>query len=106
MSQPVTRITDKDFFHAPCGQPVRLECNTRKVFAQGLLISCLGHKNTIHDMPNPNPPPKCIPHQAAIMKASKTVFAGGIQVGRIGDPVGPMCTAVQEGAIGRPVFAG
>ena len=57
-------------------------------------------------MPNPSPPPKCIPHQAAIMKASKTVFAGGIQVGRIGDPVGPKCTAVQEGAVGRPVFAG
>lgn len=106
MSQPVTRFMDKDVFHAPCGQPYRLECNTRNVFAGGKLISCLFHKNTIHDMPNPSPPPKCIPHQAAIMKASKSVYAGGIFVGRIGDPVGPMCTAVEEGCVGRPVFAG
>ena len=104
MGQPVTRLGDKDFFH--CSQPVRFEANKKNVFAGGKLVSCLGHKNNVHQMPNPSPPPECIPHQAAIMRASMTVFAGSIQAGRIGDPVGPNCTAVQEGCIGRPVIVG
>lgn len=105
MAQIATTLGDLDFFH--CSQPVRAEANKKKVFANGRLISCLGHKNNEHLMPNPTPPPQCIPHTAAIMSASKRlVHAGGILVGRIGDPVGPNCTAVQTGAFAKPVFAG
>ena len=105
MAQLVTRIGDKDAFHAPCGQPFRAMGNPRMVYASGILGSVLGMPNTIHDMPNPNPPPPCIPHIAVIQKASTTVFFGGIPIGRVGDPVGPKCTVVVQGAP-RPVFAG
>ena len=99
MGIPVCRIGDKDQVHCPgSANPVRQE-GAATVLANGRPISCMTHKNNLHDMPNPaTPPPKCIPHQAAIMKGSTTVFAMGLGVGRIGDKVGPNCTAVMEGS--------
>ena len=99
MAKMVCRVGDKDEVHCPgSANPVRYE-GVATVLAEGQLISCQTHKNNLHDMPNPGtPPPKCVPHQAAIVIGSKTVFAQGLGVGRVGDQVGPNCTKVMEGS--------
>ena len=54
----------------------------RSVFANGILL------NRVRDPAMPHTifvPIKCVPHSSKINKASKTVFANGIGVARIGD---------------------
>jgi len=61
-------------------------------------VSCRTHHNSGHVLPAI---PICVGHTAPIGSASTTVFAGGLGVGRVGDPT---CTAVAEGC--STVFAG
>ncbi len=84
----VTRIGDADQVH--CSPPFRAQ-SVQTVFCNEKLISCLTHLNTPHLGPN------CLLHVAPIVRASPTVFAEGLPVGRIGDPIGG-CTQVAEGS--------
>tara|TARA_B100000927_G_scaffold170650_1_gene137637 strand:+ start:677 stop:1045 length:369 start_codon:yes stop_codon:yes gene_type:complete len=87
----ITRVGDADVSH--CSGMVR-EGHVKSVFCNGIEVSCEGHNNTGHLFPAP---PICLNHQAPIAKGSPDVFAEGIPVGRIGDPIAG-CTSVAEGS--------
>jgi|TARA_B100001094_G_scaffold332280_1_gene403691 uncharacterized Zn-binding protein involved in type VI secretion len=87
----ITRVGDADVSH--CSGMVR-EGHVKTVFCNGIEVSCEGHNNTGHLFPAP---PICLNHQAPIAKGSPNVFAEGIPVGRIGDPIAG-CTSVAEGS--------
>jgi uncharacterized Zn-binding protein involved in type VI secretion len=95
MSQPATRIGDADVPHC---SPMTRAIGAPTVFVNGIPWSRQGDKNTEHLKPNPSPPPPCIPHTTVIIKGSVTVYPVKINGGRIGDPVGPECTAVAKGS--------
>ena len=86
----ITRIGDADVSH--CSGMVR-EGHVKTVFCNGLEVSCEGHNNTGHLYPAII----CLSHQAPIAKGSPNVFAEGLPVGRIGDPIAG-CTSVAEGS--------
>jgi len=95
----LARVRDRDKCH--CSVPFR-KGHFADVTANGRGLSCRGHKNTTHLKPC-GCPPCCCGHSAAILRGSPNVFAHNTPVGRIGDPVGPMCTSVAQGS--RDVFA-
>jgi uncharacterized Zn-binding protein involved in type VI secretion len=68
--------------------------HVKTVFANGIPLSCLGHRNTTHVYPAK---PFCLPHGMPIIKGSPNVFAEGLPVGRVGDPI-LQCTAVMKGS--------
>ncbi len=86
----ITRVGDADVTH--CSGMVR-EGHVKTVFCNGIEVSCEGHNNTGHLYPAVI----CLSHQAPIAKGSPNVFAEGIPVGRIGDPIAG-CTSVAEGS--------
>jgi len=88
----MTRLGDKDIPH--CGPMVR-KGHSITVFANGIPLSCQGHLNTPHLYPVP---PFCKTHAMPIIKGSPNVFSEGRPVGRVGDKVGPNCTAVAQGS--------
>ena len=92
-ASPITRLGDQDVVH--CSLPFREGC-VETVFANGIPVSCDGHLNTIHLLPCPCPA-CCCPHAAPLKATTKTVFAEGILVGRVGDPI-ITCTAVAQGS--------
>ncbi len=49
------------------------------VFAEGALIARIGDPTVVHDLPNPSPPPACIPHTATVGSGSPTVYVAGIK---------------------------
>ena len=93
----IARIGDRERVH--CSPPRRAE-EVGSVFANGIPVSCQGHKNTPHLLPCPCPRCCCV-HVAVLKRGSSSVFAEGIPVGRVGDPT---CTAVAQGS--PNVFAG
>ena len=98
MAINAVRLYDADVTH--CSTPFRARA-ARTVLVNGRGWSRLGDNNTPHLKPCPI---GCCVHVAAISSASQTVFAEGINVGRIGDPIGG-CTVA--GATNSPnVLAG
>lgn len=98
MALNAVRIGDADVVH--CSTPYRAK-GAYTVRVNGIPWSRLGDINTPHLKPCAI---GCCVHTAAISRASMTVFAEGINVGRIGDPIGG-CTVA--GATHSPnVFAG
>ena len=93
----VTRIGDPDMVH--CSIPYRDEGNEVKVYCNGVLISCQGDKNTVHDLPGS----PCPSHSAPIAVGSTTVKINNDGVGRVGDAI-TGCTNVAGGS--PNVFAG
>lgn len=84
-----------------CSQPMQTtvgECNDRQVYANGILVVCIGNKIS------PHPDPDCTPvDESVLTKASTTVFINGKGVGRIGDEYTANNTITQGSAT---VFAG
>lgn len=67
------------------------------VFIEGLPAARLTDKVTPHTMPKGS---TCVPHLGvSIIKGSAQVFINGLPAARMGDAVGPMCTAIQKGAV-------
>jgi len=84
----VARIGDAEANH--CSPPKRLQ-GVKTVFANGKPLSCVGHLNTPHKMKGK----KCPVHQAPLKGGSRTVFAEGRNLGRVGDRT---CTMVIQGS--------
>ena len=93
MGSPVTVIGMPDIPHC---SPMFRALGVMNVLVTGVPVSCQGHINTPHLMPVPGIPP-CITHVGAIMVGSLTVRVSGLGMGRVGDVVGPLCTAVAGG---------
>ncbi len=89
---------DSDLAH--CSTPNRSGCSN-DTFVEGTGISRETDANTSHDTDIVIP---CIAHSASIVTGSTTVFINGKGCGRVGDDVGPDCTAVATGS--AYVFAG
>jgi uncharacterized Zn-binding protein involved in type VI secretion len=85
----VARIGDAEANH--CSPPKRMQ-GVKSVFANGKPLSCVGHLNTPHKRPCG---PKCCVHQAPLIGGSRTVFAEGRNLGRVGDKT---CTMVIQGS--------
>ena len=49
------------------------------VFANSALIARIGDPTVVHDIPNPSPPPACLPHVATVGAGSPTVYVHGIR---------------------------
>lgn len=85
----VARVGDREAVH--CSPPARAQ-GYRTVFANGIPMSGVGHKNTPHLLPCGR---FCCIHTAPLKRGSPNVFAEGISIGRVGDPT---CTAVIQGS--------
>ena len=94
----VARKNDQERGSSHCTQPKR-QGAFRTVFANGIAMSGLGHKNTSHLKRVGN---KCIIHSFPLVTASSTVFAEGRRIGRVGDKT--PCSKVVRGS--RSVFSG
>ena len=82
---------DREATH--CSGP-RRKGSFRSVFANGIAMSGVGHRNTPHLKPCACPVCCCV-HTAPLRGGSPNVFAEGIRIGRVGDPT---CTAVIQGS--------
>jgi len=87
----VARKGDREATH--CSGPKR-KGSFRSVFANGIPMSGLGHKNTPHLLPCSCPVCCCV-HTAPLKRGSPNVLAEGIPIGRVGDPT---CTVVIQGS--------
>ena len=85
----VARLGDREATH--CSGPRRAG-HVRTVFANGIPLSCAGHSNTTHLRPAGR---ICVNHTATLRGGSRTVFAEGLRLGRVGDPT---CTRVVQGS--------
>ena len=85
----VARLGDREATH--CSGPRRAG-HVRTVFANGKPLSCAGHSNTTHLRPAGR---RCVNHTASLRGGSRTVFAEGLRLGRVGDPT---CTRVIQGS--------
>jgi uncharacterized Zn-binding protein involved in type VI secretion len=85
----VARLGDREATH--CSPPARLG-HVRSVFANSKPLSCAGHLNTPHKKPCG---PRCCNHQAPLIGGSRSVFAEGLRLGRVGDKT---CTVVIQGS--------
>ena len=85
----VARVGDREATH--CSTPYRAG-HVRTVFANGRELSCAGHKNTPHLLPCGK---ICCTHTAPLIGGSRTVFAEGLNLGRVGDKT---CTMVIKGS--------
>lgn len=92
----VTRIGDADVPH--CSGMVRAQ-GSPNVFVNGIPVSRQGDVNTPHLLPGS----PCPGHDAPITTGSRTVFANGKGVGRVGDALSA-CTSCAQGS--PNVFAG
>ncbi len=84
----VARLGDREATH--CSPPKRAG-HFKTVFANGIPMSGVGHLNT----PHLRPCLLCCPHTAPLIRGSRSVFAEGIPLGRVGDPT---CTMVIQGS--------
>ena len=91
MTRPIARRGDREAVH--CSRPYR-KGHFRSVFSNGIPVSGHGHANTVHLLPC-KCPPCCCPHSATLKATTRSVFAEGIRVGRVGDPT---CTSVVQGS--------
>ena len=87
----VARKGDREATH--CSGPKRAG-SFRSVFANGIPMSGVGHKNTPHLKPCDCPVCCCV-HSVPLMAGSPNVIAEGIPIGRVGDPT---CTQVIQGS--------
>ena len=87
----VARVGDREAGH--CTGPKR-KGHFRSVFANGIPMSGVGHKNTPHLLPCSCPVCCCV-HTAPLMGGSPNVIAEGRPIGRVGDPT---CTQVIQGS--------
>mgnify|MGYP001232533351 FL=1 len=87
----VARKGDREATH--CSGPKRAG-SFRSVFANGIPMSGVGHKNTPHLKPCSCPVCCCV-HSVPLMAGSPNVIAEGIPIGRVGDPT---CTQVIQGS--------
>ena len=96
MALAVTRLFDQDIPHC---SPMQRAKGAATVIVNGKMWSREFDPNTVHQKPNPNPPPECIPHQTVIIKGSPIVFPQGPPAGNIFKPLGPdQCTTTGEGS--------
>lgn len=91
MARPIARKGDREATH--CSTPYRKGA-FRSVYANGKRVSGNGHRNTRHLLPC-KCPPCCCPHSATLKATTRSVYAEGIRVGRVGDPT---CTRVIQGS--------
>ena len=87
----VARLGDREATHC---SPPRRAGHFRSVFANGIPMSGVGHKNTPHLLPCSCPVCCCV-HTAPLMGGSPNVIAEGRPIGRVGDPT---CTQVIQGS--------
>ena len=87
----VARKGDREATH--CSGP-RRKGSFRSVFANGIPMSGVGHKNTPHLKPCSCPVCCCV-YSVPLMAGSPNVIAEGIPIGRVGDPT---CTQVIQGS--------
>ncbi len=87
----VARLGDRERVHC---SPPRRAGHFRSVFANGIPMSGVGHKNTPHLLPCSCPVCCCV-HTAPLMGGSPNVIAEGRPIGRVGDPT---CTQVIQGS--------
>ena len=85
----VARRGDREANHC---SPPRRAGHFRTVFANGIPMSGVGHNNTAHLRPCGL---RCCTHTAPLRGGSRSVFAEGIRIGRVGDPT---CTRVIQGS--------
>ncbi len=85
----VARLGDREATH--CSAPFRAG-HFKTVFANRIPMSGVGHQNTIHLVRQGR---RCGRHTAALRGGSRSVFAEGIRIGRVGDPT---CTRVIQGS--------
>ena len=71
--------------HGCDGSTTLASANQGSVFVNGILAAVVGAPTVSHLLPNPSPPPACIPHTANLNAGSPNVFIEGIPVGRVGD---------------------
>lgn len=95
MSKGIARKGDREARH--CSTPFRKGA-FKTVFANGIPVSGDGHLNTRHLKPCGI---LCCGHSVGLRASTRSVFAEGIRVGRIGDRT---CTRVVQGS--RNVFVG
>jgi len=91
MTRPIARKGDREAVH--CSGPKRKGA-FRSVFANGIPVSGDGHANTVHLKPC-KCPVCCCPHSASLRASTRSVFAEGTRVGRVGDRT---CTRVVQGS--------
>ena len=94
MGSPVTFVGAADVPHC---SPMTRAVGVPNVRVNSIAVSCQGHANTPHLRPVPGIPP-CTIHTAAILTGSLRVRVTGLGIGRVGDIVGPLCTAVAAGS--------
>ena len=87
----VARLGDRERTHC---SPPRRAGHFRSVFANGIPMSGVGHRNTAHLLPCACPVCCCV-HTAPLMGGSPNVIAEGRPIGRVGDPT---CTVVIQGS--------
>ena len=87
----VARLGDRERVHC---SPPRRAGHFRSVFANGIPMSGVGHRNTPHLLPCSCPVCCCV-HTAPLMGGSPNVIAEGRPIGRVGDPT---CTQVIQGS--------
>ena len=92
----ITRLGDLCTGHG-CYPPRPSNQASGDVYVEGILV----HRQS--DSWEPHGCPTCAPHGGTLVSGSASVFANGLEIGRIGDPVS--CgSSVLEGA--ATVFAG
>ena len=94
MAQPAARLGDPDIPHC---SPMTRALGAPTVFVNGRPWSRMSDPNTPHLKPVPGIPP-CITHVTVIMKGNPITCPVKLMAGRMGDPVGPECTAVAKGS--------
>lgn len=68
-----------------CTRVVGVRATQFTVFANGIAIARPGDPCKPHTILRPGKPPKCVGHKAKINRGSRTVFAQGRPVARVGD---------------------
>ena len=97
MTLPVTRLFDQDIPHC---SPMQRAKGAPTVFVNGRPWSRQFDPNTVHQKPNPTPPPECIPHQTVIVKGTPIVYPVKLMAGTIFKPLGPdQCTTTGQGSM-------
>ena len=102
MALPVTRLFDQDIPHC---SPMQRAKGAHCVFVNGRPWSRLTDPNTVHQKPNPAPPPECIPHTTQIIVGSPIVIPRKLLGGNVFKKLGPdECTTTGQGS--ENVFCG
>tara|TARA_B100001989_G_scaffold222212_1_gene175506 strand:+ start:321 stop:626 length:306 start_codon:yes stop_codon:yes gene_type:complete len=81
----LSRMSDKARTGHKCTTVIGVRATQFEVFANNKPVARRGDPTKGHTILAPNDPPRCIGHKAKINRGSRTVFAKGIPVARVGD---------------------